>query len=577
MDAQDDEQRLLRTVALQNANAILVARQRAEQELVRAKEALERKTQELAHSLAMMRATLEASTDGILVTGERGVVTDFNERFLTLWRLPREVVAAGRHRDIVQVIAGQVAEPRRFLERIDEIYASVPAETFDVIELSDGRVFERYSRTQVVNGRDVGRVWTLRDITAQRRAVDERSHLLDSERAARAEAERASAMKDEFLATLSHELRTPLNSILGWAQMLRLPTVRPGDLQRGLETIERNTRVQAQLIEDLLDMSRIAAGKVRIDVQPVMPAAVVETAIETVRAAADAKGIRLTSTLDPSAGPVAADPNRLQQVIWNLLSNAVKFTGKSGRVHVSLQRVNSHIEISVTDTGKGIPPAFLPHVFDRFRQADASSSRATGGLGLGLAIVKQLVELHGGSVRAASPGEEGGATFTVELPLMAVHAEAAGERVHPGAPGTAGAPFGRLDLAGITVLVVDDEADARELVARILAECGAEVLTASSAQEALATIERSRPHVLVSDIGMPAVDGYQLLRLVRELGLARGGGVPAVALTAFARSEDRTRALRAGYLVHVAKPVEPTELVATVGSVVGRTGDPLRE
>jgi CheY-like chemotaxis protein len=280
--------------------------------------------------------------------------------------------------------------------------------------------------------------------------------------------------------------------------------------------------------------------------------------------------------LDSAAGPVVGDPNRLQQVVWNLLSNAIKFTGRDGRVQVRLQRVNSHIEISVTDTGIGIAPEFLPHVFERFRQADASSTRPSGGLGLGLAIVKQLVELHGGSVRAASPGPDGGATFTVELPLMAVQREQPGARLHPAAHGIAALEFKRLDLAGIKVLVVDDEADARDLIARVLAECRAEVFTAGTADEALAAIERVRPHVLVSDIGMPNVDGYQLLRLVRELGLARGGGVPAIALTAFARSEDRTRALHAGFVVHVSKPVEPAELMAAVASVVGRTGDPAR-
>jgi signal transduction histidine kinase/ActR/RegA family two-component response regulator len=442
-------------------------------------------------------------------------------------------------------------DPGVFSERAERIVVAVAAQA--AIAIDNARMYE-----------------------AVHTAAEERRHLLESERAARSEAERGSAMKDEFLATLSHELRTPLNAILGWSQMLRLRTMSPSDLQRGLEIIERNTRVQAQLIEDLLDMSRITSGKLRLDTQTMAPAAVVEAALDTVRAAAEAKGIRLTSVLDSAAGPVVGDPNRLQQVVWNLLSNAIKFTGRDGRVQVRLQRVNSHIEISVTDTGIGIAPEFLPHVFERFRQADASSTRPSGGLGLGLAIVKQLVELHGGSVRAASPGPDGGATFTVELPLMAVQREQPGARLHPAAHGIAALEFKRLDLAGIKVLVVDDEADARDLIARVLAECRAEVFTAGTADEALAAIERVRPHVLVSDIGMPNVDGYQLLRLVRELGLARGGGVPAIALTAFARSEDRTRALHAGFVVHVSKPVEPAELMAAVASVVGRTGDPAR-
>ena len=576
----DDEDRLLRAVAIQNANAILVARRRAEQELLQAKEALELKTGELAHSLAMLRATLESTTDGILVTDERGHVTDFNERYLAMWRLPRELVAAGAHREIMEAITAQFTDARPFVDRVEAIYAAASEETFDVLELADGRVFERYSRVQIVDARNVGRVWSFRDITQNRRTEEalreetrERRHLLESERAARSEAERGSAMKDEFLATLSHELRTPLNAILGWSQMLRLSTLSESDRQRGLEIIERNTRVQAQLIEDLLDMSRITSGKLRLDIQAMAPAAVVEAALDTVRAAADAKGIRLTSVLDPAAGPVVGDPNRLQQVVWNLLSNAIKFTGKNGRVQVRLQRVNSHIEISVTDTGIGIAPEFLPHVFERFRQADASSTRPAGGLGLGLAIVKQLVELHGGSVRVASPGGDRGATFTVELPLLAVQRDRPDARRHPAAQAMAPLEFTRLDLAGIKVLVVDDEVDARDLIARVLAECRAEVFTAGTAEETLAAVDRVRPHVLVSDIGMPTVDGYELLRQVRALGLARGGGVPAIALTAFARSEDRTHALHAGFVVHVSKPVEPAELMAAVASVVGRTGE----
>ena len=577
MVQHDDETQLLRTVALQNAAAILAARQRVEQEL-------EARTQELAHSLALTRATLEATTDGILVTDQRGTVTDFNVAYLALWHLPAEIVVSSNHRQLAATRAEALADGRRFLERIEEIYATSPAETFDVLELADGRVFERYTRTQVVDGRPVGRVWSFRDVTDQRRAQDaaqraaeERRQLLERERAARSEAERASAMKDDFLATLSHELRTPLNAILGWAQTLRLRPPGAEDLRRGLETIERNARAQAQLIEDLLDMSRIASGTLRVDIHPVMPAAVVEAALDTVRAAADAKRVHLTSALDPLAGPVAADPGRLQQVVWNLLSNAIKFTAKEGRVHVRLERVHSRVEISVEDTGIGIPPEFLPHVFDRFRQVDASSTRATGGLGLGLAIVKQLIELHGGTARAASRGLGTGATFTVDLPLMALPTPGAADPGRPAGHTTAAVEFARVDLTGIKALVVDDEPDAREIVAVILQECGAEVFSAANAEEALATIERVMPHVLVSDIGMPNVDGYELLRLVRELGMAHGGGVPAIALTAYARAQDRTRALHAGYLVHVAKPVEPTELVATVASVVGRTGNPLRD
>jgi CheY-like chemotaxis protein len=296
----------------------------------------------------------------------------------------------------------------------------------------------------------------------------------------------------------------------------------------------------------------------------------IERAVETVRPAADAKGIRLDRRLDPAAGPISGDPSRLQQVVWNLLSNAIKFTPGGGTVHVVLERAGAHIEIHVADTGIGIRPDFLPHVFERFRQGDASTTRQHGGLGLGLAIVKHLVELHGGTVQVHSPGEDRGSTFTVRLPLAPAHRSAFGHPpAHPRAakrPTVVQAP----DLSGIKVLVVDDQLDALDLIARVLGDCDADVLTAGTAAEALLLVERERPHVLVSDIGMPEVDGFELLRKVRALGEGRGGGVPAIALTALARSEDRTRALGAGFQVHVSKPVEPSELLATVAGVVGR-------
>lgn len=405
-------------------------------------------------------------------------------------------------------------------------------------------------------------------------AAAEREKLLDSERAARLEVERSSEMKDEFLANLSHELRTPLSAILGWTQVLRMRTTENADLQQGLETIERNARAQTQLIEDLLDTSRITSGKVRLDIQPVDPITFMEAAIETVRPAANAKGIRLEKLLDPTAGPISGDPSRLQQVVWNLLTNAIKFTPKDGKVQVLLERVNSHIEISVADTGIGIKPEFLSYVFERFRQADSTSTRKYGGLGLGLSIVKHLVELHGGSVYAKSDGEGRGATFSVHLPVTVVHRKTdIGDRLHPRAARLAALDMNHINLSGLKILVVDDEPDARALIKRVLADCEAEILTAGNATEALELIENERPQLLISDIGMPDVDGYELLKRIRALGQARGGRIPAIALTAFARSEDRTRALRAGFLIHLSKPVEPHELVATVATVAGRTGD----
>jgi signal transduction histidine kinase/CheY-like chemotaxis protein len=755
MTLRDDEEKLLHSVALQNASSILIARQRAEQEIMRAKDALERKTEELAHSLSLVRATLEATTDGILVTDISRRITDFNERFIRMWRIARDIVDSREHLSFQKFVCVQLKEPQAFLDRVVEIYTSSPAETFDVLEFQDGRVFERLSRIQFLNGRNAGRVWSFRDVTERRRAeealrdetrilellhktgitlsanldlqtvvqtvtdaatqlsgaqfgaffynvirentdsymlyalsgasreafekfgqprstplfaptfkgegvircddvlkdsrygkmaphhgmppghlpvrsylavpvisrsgavlgglffghqecgvfgerterllagiaahaavaidnarlfdnvqkaAEERMSLLESERAARSEAERASAMKDNFLANLSHELRTPLSAILGWAHLLQHGARDHADLSRGLDIIERNARAQTQLIEDLLDMSRIASGKIRLDIQFVEPVSFVEAAIETVRPAADARGIRIEKQLDPAAGPISGDPNRLQQIVWNLLSNAIKFTPRHGKVQVMLRRVESQVEIRVSDTGIGIRPEFLPHVFERFRQADASTTRAYGGLGLGLSIVKHLTELHGGAVRVASEGEGLGATFCVLLPFTAIISRTAGDRLHISAPAGASPQFEPADLSGIKVLVVDDERDARDLITRVLRECRAEVLTAATASEALVLVQNERPQILVSDIGMPEVDGYDLLRRIRALGEAKGGKLPAVALTAFARTEDRMRALRAGFLVHVPKPVEPSELVATVASVAGRLG-----
>ena len=413
-----------------------------------------------------------------------------------------------------------------------------------------------------------------RDITPQKLAELDREAVLVSERDARTEAERASRMKDEFLATLSHELRTPLNAILGWANILRDGASTPADLAEGLEIIERNARAQARIVEDLLDMSRIVSGKVRLEVGHCDLAPIIEAALTTVRPAAEARGIQLQAVLDPAARPVSGDPGRLQQVFWNLLSNAIKFTPKGGRVQVVLERINSHLEVSISDTGQGIPADFLPHVFDRFRQEDSSASRQHGGLGLGLAIVKQLIELHGGTVRARSAGAGQGSTFVVVLPLTALQAGAAPGATERRSPVEgAGLPVAseeRPDLTGVRVVVVDDEPDARLLVALLLENCGAAVSTASSAEEALALVQSAHPAVLVSDIGMPGEDGHALIRRVRALPGERGGATPAVALTAYARAEDRVRAVQAGFQRHLAKPVEAAELLATVASLAGK-------
>ncbi len=420
-----------------------------------------------------------------------------------------------------------------------------------------------------LNGQFTGYIGSCIDIHDRKQAEQEREKTVSAQQAALAESEHANRMKDEFLSTLSHELRTPLNAILGWSQLLRSEDMPPEEIHAGLETIERNARVQTQIIDDLLDMNRIISGKVRLDIQKVDLSQVISDALETVRHGAEAKGIRLQQVLDPLAGPVSGDPSRLQQVVWNLLSNAIKFTGKGGRIQILLERVNSHVEITVSDTGQGISPEFLPLVFERFRQADSSTRRKHGGLGLGLAIVKHLTELHGGAVRAKSPGVNQGATFSIALPLTVVQHRDDPQERQPKVQG-AEQEFNPPSLKGVKVLVVDDEPDARELVRRVLESAEATVITVGSAQEALERLIQDRPDVLVSDIGMPDEDGYDLIRRVRALGQDNGGATPALALTAFARSEDRQRAFMAGFQLHVAKPVEPSELVAVVASLAGK-------
>jgi len=400
-------------------------------------------------------------------------------------------------------------------------------------------------------------------------AAEQRANLLEAERAARVEIERTSQLKDEFLATLSHELRTPLTAILGWAQMLGRGTMKAEDVTEGIAVIERNARVQTKLIADLLDMSRIISGKMRLDLGRVDLPDVVQQAVQSVRHAADAKEVRLQMILEPHAGPIRGDSNRLQQCVWNLVSNAIKFTPKGGRIQVSLQRIDSHVEIAVADTGEGIGSEFLPHIFERFRQGDASITRKHGGLGLGLSIVKQLVEMHGGTIHATSAGEGQGSKFWINLPLMVVdHPQEGGRDQHRLAASQAKEDE-HPTLAGVRVLVVDDESDARDLVRRVLEESGAKVLMAATASDGLGIVRSEHVDVIVSDIGMPGTDGYDFIRSVRQID-SSAGGIPAAALTAFARAEDRTRALRAGYQIHVAKPVDATELTAVVATLAAR-------
>ena len=410
------------------------------------------------------------------------------------------------------------------------------------------------------------------EVLQRERIADELKQSVEREKSALIESEIAHRAKDEFLATVSHELRTPLNSMLGWAQMLQTGRLSAEDQSNAYETIERNAKHQAQLIEDVLDVSRIITGRVRLDVRPIEPITVVEHAIEIVRPTADAKGVSLQTELDPKAGPISGDDSRLQQVVWNLLSNAIKFTPRGGRIQIRLERVESHIEIVVNDTGQGIEPAFLPFAFDRFRQEVGTSARLHGGLGLGLAIVRHLVELHGGSVKAESKGKGKGSIFTVKLPIMAtaLSSEYSADLVseHLRAAGR-GEPVFDFDpvLSGIRVLIAEDEPDARELLQIVLSECGAEVKACPSATECFEELLRWKPDVLVSDVGMPGEDGYSLIARIRKLPADQGGRIPAMALTAYARVEDRVKALSAGFQTHAPKPVEPRELVAAVASL----------
>jgi PAS domain S-box-containing protein len=411
-------------------------------------------------------------------------------------------------------------------------------------------------------------VANIQDITARKRAEAEREELLLRERAAREAAEAATRSKDEFLAVVSHELRSPLNAILGYAALLRYGNLDAQDVKQAIEVIERSGRAQAQLIDDLLDTARIISGKLRLAVGPVDLVSVIEEAVKTIHPAAEAKGVSLRATLPPEIGQITGDPARLQQVVWNLLSNAVKFTPQGGLVEAQLERVDPHIRITVSDTGKGLTPDFLPYIFDRFYQSDASSARRHGGLGLGLALVKYLVELHGGTIEATSAGEGQGATFKVTLPVRAV-ATPIGEAED--APITVKSSE---ELAGVRALVVDDERDARELLKSALKHFGADVIAVNSAAEAYtlitATPPEERPEVMVTDIGMPDEDGYSLIRRVREWERAHSAYIPAVALTAYGRVEDRMLALKAGFQMHIAKPVDPDELVIVITSLVRR-------
>jgi len=557
------------TLALLAAITILLSRHLAERR---------RSEDQLREQKDWLAVTLTSIGDSVIATDAGGAITFIN---------PVAEALTGWTRDEA------VGKP------IDKVFQIINEQTRQTVEnpvtkvLREGVIVGLANHTLLIskNGRETpiddsgapirktadgsiaGVILVFRDVTDRKAMELEREQLLIRERSARTEAEDANRLKDEFLATVSHELRTPLTAILGWSAMLNKGPIDDQIVRTGMEVIERNAKTQTRIISDILDVSRIITGKLSIDPEPVDLHLIIQTAVSSIRPAADAKSIELKVSIRDSAGIVSGDPDRLQQIVWNLLSNAVKFTPKGGEVEVTLDRVDSRVEITVTDTGVGINPEFLPHVFDRFRQADASMTRTQGGLGLGLSIVRQLVELHGGIVTVESAGENQGARFTISLPLAAIREKPhwpqtplpAGSEIaeHVVAPGTE-----RPTLAGVRVLVVDDEADTREIVSRVLVDYGADVRTAASAAEGFDAFLNWKPDALISDLGMPDEDGNALIRRIRTLPSEWGGSIPAAALTAYASEQNRLESLAAGYDAHFSKPVDPTELAAVMQDLV---------
>lgn len=541
-----------------------------------------REAKERARTESLDKAHLEAGHLAAIVrSSDDAIITKNLDSIVTSWNAGAERIFGYSASETIGKPVTMLMPPDRTDEEPDILSRIKRGEVVDHYETvrrrKDGALIHislTVSPLRDSQGRVFGASKIVRDITLSKNTE---AALRESERQARealAQAEAASRAKDEFLAVLSHELRTPMTAVLGWARMLK-DGMGPEDTKQGIEVIERNARLQSLIIEDLLDMSRIVSGKFRLEVQAVDLARVLLAAVDSIRVAAEAKDVKLTVSCDPGGTEVRGDPNRLQQVFFNLLSNATKFTPRGGAITVWCGRVNSQIKVSVQDTGRGITPEFLPHVFERFQQQDAKTTRQHQGLGLGLAIVKHLVELHGGTVHAFSEGEGRGATFAVQLPAPALlhwdpeggvgRASASDEEaraaIHERSKGVA------QDLDGLTVMVTDDEPDTRELLKKLLERHGARVLVCGSAADALDRLQRHRPNVLLCDIGMPEVDGYGLISRVRSSSPDKGGATPAIALTAFARSEDRTRSLLAGFQLHLAKPVEPTELIASIRSL----------
>jgi PAS domain S-box-containing protein len=522
-------------------------------------------------SQSYLAAIVESSFDAIIGKNLDGFITSWNQA-------AERIFCYTRQEAIGQTIT-LIIPPERHSEEVEilsRLRRGERTEHFETVRVrKDGtriNISLTASPIKHSTGIIIGASKIARDITESKNAERERERLLKGEQIARSKAEEANRLKDEFLATVSHELRTPLTSILGWAALLRTATVTEHQTTLALETIHRNAKTQAQVIEDLLDVSRIITGKLHLEIRPTMAGQLVASAIAAVQPMAKAKGVGLHAQIDENAGRLAADSGRLQQVIWNLLNNAIKFTPSGGQVRVRVRRADSEIEIVVSDSGQGIRREFLPHVFDRFRQAEGSTTRKYGGLGLGLAIVRHLVELHGGTVTASSKGLGQGATFVVRLQVIQVLPEETGrlvggeQTISSATPGVLG------DLKGVKALIVDDDEDTRHLLRAAIEQAGAKVRDVASAEEGLRQAKHWKPSIILADIGMPGKDGYEFIKELREWERHYGVQTPAVALTAYARAEDEVHALNAGYQVHIPKPIEPARLVAVIASQLGRTG-----
>jgi PAS domain S-box-containing protein len=525
----------------------------------------------------LLQVTLASIGDAVIATDVDGKINFINSTAETLTGWTRAEAAGKLLGEIFQIIN---EETRTTVESpFDAVIrkgAVVGLANHTVLIARDGAeipVEDSGAPIRDADGRIIGVIVVFHDVSDRRRVEKERERLLKSEQSARAEAESAGRLKDEFLATVSHELRTPLSAILGWAAMLKTGKMDDETLRNALGVIERNARAQAEIIDDILDVSRIITGKLHIDSSPVEMAQIIRLAVEALRPAALAKSINLETSLDAGEAPVIGDSDRLQQIIWNLAANAIKFTPEGGKVEINLEQVDSHVEIKVSDNGAGISAEFLPFVFERFRQNDASTTRAHGGLGLGLAIVRHLVELHGGTVAAESEGIDKGSVFTVRLPLADKHAPVAAPpgETPPELPEPPKTSQSAADLSGLRVLVVDDDADTLEILDIVLKQYGATVETAASSAAAMEVFRRWKPDVLISDIGMPVEDGFTFIGKIRALPANEGGDVPAAALTAYAAEKDRLEALAAGYQIHISKPIDPAALAATVAQMGKKT------